>query len=45
MGSLVVGPPLKSAIQGGKSMVRRAMYHSTMFEDMGFHYFWTHRRP
>lgn len=35
----VVGPPLKSAIQGGKSMVRRAMYHSTMFEDMGFHYF------
>lgn len=31
----VVGPPLKSAIQGGKSMVRRAMYHSTMFEDMG----------
>ena len=35
----MVGPPLKSAIQGGKSMVRRAMYHSTMFEDMGFHYF------
>ena len=35
----VVGPPLKSAIQGGKSLVRRAMYHSTMFEDMGFHYF------
>ena len=35
----VIGPPLKSAIQNSKAMVRRAMYHSTMFEDMGFHYY------
>ena len=35
----VVGKPMKSALQNGKSMIRRAMYHSTMFEDMGFHYF------
>ena len=35
----VVGVPLKNAIQSGKSVLRRAMYHSTMFEDMGFHYF------
>ena len=35
----VVGAPLKNAIQSGKSVLRRAMYHSTMFEDMGFHYF------
>ena len=34
----VVGTPLKNAITGGKSLVRRAMYHSTMFEDMGFQY-------
>ena len=35
----VVGAPLKVAIQNSKAMVRRAMYHSTMFEDMGFHYY------
>ena len=35
----VIGPPLKSVIQNSKAMVRRAMYHSTMFEDMGFHYY------
>ena len=35
----VVGPPLKKAIGNGKKMVRRAMYHSTMFEDMGFQYY------
>lgn len=35
----VVGPPLKSVLQGGKTLLRRAMYHSTMFEDMGFHYY------
>ena len=34
----VVGTPLKVAIQNSKAMVRRAMYHSTMFEDMGFEY-------
>ena len=34
----VVGAPLKNAITGGKTLVRRAMYHSTMFEDMGFQY-------
>ena len=35
----VVGTPLKVTIQNSKAMVRRAMYHSTMFEDMGFHYY------
>ena len=35
----VVGAPIKQALQNGKKAVRRAMYHSTMFEDMGFHYF------
>ena len=35
----VVGKPLKVAIGNGKKMIRRAMYHSTMFEDMGFQYF------
>lgn len=35
----VVGAPIKTALQDGKAMVRRAVYHSTMFEDMGFHYF------
>ena len=35
----VVGPPLKTGIRNGKAIVRRAMYHSTMFEDMGFHYY------
>lgn len=34
----VVGPPLRTAIEAGKTVVRRAMYHSTMFEDMGFQY-------
>ncbi len=35
----VVGTPIKTVLQDGKKVVRRAMYHSTMFEDMGFHYF------
>ena len=35
----VVGTPLKVTIQNSKAMVRRALYHSTMFEDMGFHYY------
>ena len=35
----VIGAPIKSALQNSKKAIRRAMYHSTMFEDMGFHYF------
>ena len=34
----VVGAPLKKALTEGKTLLRRAMYHSTMFEDMGFQY-------
>ena len=34
----VVGTPLKKTITECKTLVRRAMYHSTMFEDMGFQY-------
>ena len=34
----MVGTPLKNVITESKSLVRRAMYHSTMFEDMGFQY-------
>ena len=35
----VVGTPLKVTLKNGKAIVRRAIYHSTMFEDMGFHYY------
>lgn len=34
----VVGAPVKKGIQGTKSLLRRALYHSTMFEEMGFQY-------
>ena len=34
----VVGVPLKNTITECKTLLRRAMYHSTMFEDMGFQY-------
>ena len=34
----VVGTPLKKSLTNTKTLVRRAMYHSTMFEDMGFEY-------
>lgn len=34
----VVGTPLKSGVTECKNLLRRAMYHSTMFEDMGFQY-------
>lgn len=34
----VVGSHIRSGIHYGKSMLRRALYHSTMFEDMGFLY-------
>ena len=35
----VIGAPIKSVLQNSKKAIRRAMCHSTMFEDMGFHYF------
>ena len=34
----VIGTPMKRALTNTKTLVRRAMYHSTMFEDMGFQY-------
>ena len=34
----VVGDTLVRALQGGKQLVRRGIYHSTMFEEMGFQY-------
>ncbi len=34
----VVGRPIKVSVQTAKSLVRRALYHSTMFEQMGFQY-------
>ncbi len=34
----LIGPPLYHAFHECKTMLRRALYHSTMFEDMGFQY-------
>ena len=34
----LVGTPLKKTLTDCKTLLRRAMYHSTMFEDMGFQY-------
>lgn len=34
----VVGDTLVRALQGGKQLIRRGIYHSTMFEEMGFQY-------
>jgi 1-deoxy-D-xylulose-5-phosphate synthase len=34
----VIGSPLKSAIVSSKSTLKMLLYHSTMFEDMGFVY-------
>ena len=34
----LVGTPLKNTLTDCKTLLRRAMYHSTMFEDMGFQY-------
>lgn len=34
----VVGRPIKSSLQTGKRMLRRQLYHSTFFEEMGFQY-------
>lgn len=33
-----VGVPIRQGLQAAKSAVRRMMYHSTMFEEMGFQY-------
>ena len=34
----VVGDSMIRCLQGGKQFVRRGIYHSTMFEEMGFQY-------
>ncbi len=34
----VVGNPMVKLLQDGKKLVRRGIYHSTMFEEMGFQY-------
>lgn len=34
----LVGQPIKVTIQTAKSAFRRSLYHSTMFEEMGFQY-------
>lgn len=34
----VVGNGVVKALQGGKQLIRRGIYHSTMFEEMGFQY-------
>lgn len=34
----IVGAPVKNGLKGTKSLLRRALYHSTMFEEMGFQY-------
>lgn len=34
----LVGAPIKTVLQAGKTAVRRTLYHSTMFEEMGFQY-------
>lgn len=34
----LIGTPIREALQSCKRMLRRALYHSTMFEEMGFQY-------
>ena len=34
----LLGSGIKSCLQSAKSAIRRSIYHSTMFEDMGFQY-------
>ena len=34
----VVGAGMVRVLQGGKQIIRRGIYHSTMFEEMGFQY-------
>lgn len=39
LGSIpLVGSPMVKVLQGGKQLIRRGIYHSTMFEEMGFQY-------
>lgn len=35
----VVGKPVKSVLKSSKSVIKNMLYHSTIFEDFGFHYF------
>lgn len=35
----IIGKPLRYAIESCKTALRHAMYHSTMFEDLGFQYY------
>ncbi|MCI2046684.1 MAG: 1-deoxy-D-xylulose-5-phosphate synthase [Faecalibacterium sp.] len=34
----VIGTPIRELLQHGKQTLRRSLYHSTMFEEMGFQY-------
>ena len=34
----VIGAPIRQVLQHGKQTIRRSIYHSTMFEEMGFQY-------
>lgn len=34
----VIGAPMREALQRSKTVLRQIIYHSTMFEDMGFQY-------
>ena len=34
----LLGSPMVRALQAGKALLRRGIYHSTMFEEMGFQY-------
>ena len=34
----LVGQPIKRGVQGTKQLLRRYIYNSTMFEEMGFQY-------
>ena len=34
----LIGPPLRAFLSRAKKVIRRSMYDSTMFEDMGFQY-------
>lgn len=35
----IVGKPIKSILKSSKSVIKNMLYHSTIFEDFGFHYF------
>ena len=34
----VIGKPVKNAVRNSKNAVKNMILHSTMFEDLGFHY-------